>query len=250
MHSKVLKGLIIGMCGGTLGGLVGIGGGIVMIPLMVYTLGLSQHMAHGNSLSAIVFTGLSGAFTYYLCGSVDVTASIFLAISSAITARCGAKLANTLTSRKLRRYFGILNIFVSFTLIFKNYLAHSLFSVHLFPVKALILLLLGSFTGFLSGLFGVGGGTIMVPGLVMAIGMSQQTAQGTSLLAMVPMCLSGASSYYRFGHVDLKLVLGLSLGALLGGPFGATLANILPEPYLRILFSFVLLWVAVRYIRG
>lgn len=250
MHSTIVHGFLIGLCGGFLGGLVGLGGGIIMIPLMVYILGYSQHTAHGNSLAAIVFTGISGAITYYMWRSIDVIASLFLSISAIFTARYGVKLASRLTSKKLRKYFGFFTIFVSSMLIFKDYLTQGVFHFNAPSAKAILLLTLGCFTGFLSGLFGIGGGTIMVPGLIVLLGMSQHIAQGTSLLAMIPTCLSGALSYYRFGHVDPKLVSGLSLGAIVGGPLGATVANLLPEFHLRVLFSLVLFWLALKFIRG
>ncbi|MCX7857570.1 MAG: sulfite exporter TauE/SafE family protein [Deltaproteobacteria bacterium] len=240
---------IIGFFGGVFGGFVGLGGGIVMIPLMVHLMGLPQHMAHGNSLSAIVFTGMSGAITYFLMGSVDVTAALFLAVSAVVTARYGALLARKLTSDNLRKYFGVFNIFVSLMLLLKDHFTHTNIYVHNFALKSVFLLLLGSLTGLTSGLFGVGGGTIMVPGLVMILGASQHLAQGTSLLAMVPACFSGAFSYYRFGHVDLRIALGLSFGALLGGSLGGVIANHLPEFHLRVLFSLVLTVLGIKYIK-
>lgn len=71
--------LLIGVAAGFFGGLIGVGGGIVMIPLMVGVLKMKQHMAHGTSLVALVFTGLSGAITYALNGSVDIIAAVLLA---------------------------------------------------------------------------------------------------------------------------------------------------------------------------
>ena len=68
------------------GGLIGLGGGAVMIPLMVRFFKFSQHQGHGTSLMALVFTGLSGAVTYYLKGSVDIWAAVLLAASAMLTA--------------------------------------------------------------------------------------------------------------------------------------------------------------------
>ncbi|RTI51198.1 permease, partial [Thermus scotoductus] len=162
-----------------------LGGGTVMIPLMVGILRLSQHKAHGTSLVAVFFTGLMGALTYGLQGSLSLKAALFLAATAILTARLGARYAHSLAEKDLKRAFGFFLLFVSLLLLLKPYLA---------PVglvrgevwEDLTLLLAGGLTGFLSGMMGVGGGTIMVPAMVLVLGMDQHTAQGTSLLAMVP----------------------------------------------------------------
>ncbi|MGB9825741.1 MAG: TSUP family transporter, partial [Desulfofundulus sp.] len=83
--------LFIGLAAGFFGGLVGLGGGVIMIPLMVGMLKMGQHKAHGTSLVALVFTGISGAITYALNGSVDILASVLLASTAIFTARAGAR---------------------------------------------------------------------------------------------------------------------------------------------------------------
>lgn len=99
-------GLGIGLLAGIFGGLVGLDGGVVMIPLMVDFLKLSQHKAHGTSLVAHVFTGISGAVTYALKGSVDIIASVLLAATAIITFRAGAHYAHALPEWKPKKSFG------------------------------------------------------------------------------------------------------------------------------------------------
>jgi hypothetical protein len=112
-----------------------------------------------------------------------------------------------------------------------------------------VLLLTGVFTGFLSGMMGVGGGTIMVPAMVLLAGFSQHLAQGSSLLAMVPAGGVGACTHYRLGNVATKLLAGLIPGILLGTFLGGSLAHHLSEGTLRLVFSAVLIWTGVRYLR-
>lgn len=244
----LLLKFLIGFMGGFFGGLIGFGGGIIMIPLMVYFLRVSQHRAHGNSLCAVVFTSISGAVTYRVWGRADLLSSFLLAFPAVFTSRYGVKFASSLSSKMLRRYFGLFNLFVSGMLILKSEIVLS--QINPGPlVKIFSLLLLGSATGFLSGLFGVGGGSIMVPGLILLLGMSQHLAQGTSLFAMVPTTLSGAISYSRFGYVDKDLSILLAAGAAAGGLTGASFANTLPELYLRLIFSLVLAWLGIMYLR-
>ncbi|AEG15597.1 MULTISPECIES: sulfite exporter TauE/SafE family protein [Desulfofundulus] len=240
--------LLIGLAAGFFGGLVGLGGGVIMIPLMVSILKMGQHKAHGTSLVALVFTGISGAVTYALNGSVDILASVLLASTAIFTARAGAHLANALPEWKLKRSFGGFLILVSLLLLLKPYLPHA--SRHVTGwLEILILLLTGIFTGFLSGMMGVGGGTIMVPSMVLLTGFTQYTAQGCSLLAMVPVGIVGAYTHWRLGNVSTSILPGLVPGILIGTYLGGSLAHILSEGVLRIIFSAVLIWTGIRYLR-
>jgi uncharacterized protein len=239
---------LIGLIAGIFGGLVGLGGGVVMIPLMVGFMKLTQHKAHGTSLVALVFTGISGAITYALKGSIDITASLLIATTAIFTARAGAHYAHALPEWKLKRAFGIFLIFVSVLLLLKPYLSLSTGSVSA-SVKIIILLATGIFTGFLSGMMGVGGGTIMVPAMVLLAGIGQHTAQGISLLAMVPAGGVGAFTHWKLGNVTANLLIGLVPGILIGTYAGGTLAHLLPDNTLRIIFAAVLIWTGLRYAR-
>jgi uncharacterized membrane protein YfcA len=242
-------GFITGLLGGIFGGLVGVGGGAIMIPLMTALAGLTQHKAHGTSLVAIVFTGAIGAVAYSLHGAVDWKIALMLAVSAILTARLGALYAHSLSEKKLRRGFGVFLMFVSTMLLVKGYLLHAAFALAFWP-KMATLLLTGISAGFISGMMGVGGGGIMVPPMVILAGMSQHLAQGTSLLAMVPIGMSGALTHYRLGNVDTRVAGGLIIGAIVGGYLGGTVANMLPELYLRIIFAVIGIWMGTRYVRA
>ncbi|MBI4796007.1 MAG: sulfite exporter TauE/SafE family protein [Deltaproteobacteria bacterium] len=243
---------LIGLFSGLFGGLVGLGGGVIMIPLMVAFFKFDQHQAHGTSLMALVFTGLSGAITYYLKGSVDILAAALLAAAAIFTARFGAVYANALPEWKLKRAFGYFVIFVSLLLLSKPYLSHLAVLSH--PAagwsKIAALLASGAVAGFLSGMMGVGGGSIMVPALVLMVGHSQYTAQGSSLLAMVPGGSVGAYTHWRLGNVVLRVLTGLVPGILIGTYFGGNLAHLLSEANLRLIFAAVLIWLGLRDIRS
>ena len=239
--------VLIGLAAGFFGGLVGVGGGIIMIPLMVGILKMNQHVAHGTSLVALVFTGLSGTITYALNGSVDILASVLLASTAVFTARVGARFANALPEWKLKMYFGVFLILVALLLIIKPYLPQIDGSVTGW-VKIIILLLAGGFTGFLSGMMGVGGGTIMVPAMVLLAGFTQYTAQGSSLLAMIPVGVVGAYTHWRLGNVSTSILNGLIPGILIGSYLGGSLAHLLPEVALRIIFAVVLVRTGIKYL--
>jgi uncharacterized membrane protein YfcA len=240
---------LIGLSAGVFGGLIGGGGGVIMIPLMVSILKLDQHTAHGISLVALVFTGIVGAATYAYNGSVDVTASLFMAVTAIITAYSGAHFANSLSEWKLKRSFGGFLIFVSITLLFKSYLSqlHAPFTGWM---KIVLLLVTGAFTGFLSGMMGVGGGAIMIPMMVLFAGFGQHLAQGSSLLAMVPAGSVGAYTHWKLGNVRTDVLRGLIPGIFIGTLLGGIFAHLLSDTALRTLFAFTLTCIGVRSLRA
>jgi hypothetical protein len=111
----------------------------------------------------------------------------------------------------------------------------------------LLYLALGVIAGVLAGLFGIGGGVIMVIGLVGVMKLPFPTATGTSLGAMLlPVGLFGAIEYYRRGHVDLRAAILLAIGLTLGAWVGARIATETAPPLLQRLFAVFLLLMAVR----
>jgi uncharacterized membrane protein YfcA len=107
----------------------------------------------------------------------------------------------------------------------------------------------GVVTGAASGLLGVGGGTLMVPFLTLAAGMSQHSAEATSLLVVLPTAIVGSLVLRRRGIGDLGLALRFGALGAVGGILGALLALALPGHVLRILFACFLLLVSVRLVR-
>jgi uncharacterized membrane protein YfcA len=240
---------LIGFFAGVFGGLIGGGGGIVMIPLLVSILRVDQHKAHGISLVALVFTGIAGAVTYAMKGTVDVTAALLMAAPGIMTARAGARFAHSLPEWKLKRSFGVYLLFVSSLMLLKPYLI-ALHAPASGMMKGIVLLFTGAFMGFLSGMMGVGGGAIMIPAMVLLTGFDQHVAQGTSLLAMVPSGGVGAYTHWKLGNVQADILKGLVPGIFLGTILGGTLAHALSDAALRVSFALVLLWTGVRYLRS
>ena len=239
---------LIGLLAGIFGGLVGVGGGVIMIPLMVRFLKLDQHQAHGTSLVALVFTGIGGAIAYGLKGTVDIPAALLLASTAILTARAGAHFAHSLPEWKLKRYFGGFLVYVSLMLLAKPYLSFLQATTGMGFGGIFVLLLTGLFAGFLAGLMGIGSGSIMVPAMVLFLGFNQHTAQGTALLAMVPAGGVGAYAYWKLGNVRTDIIAGLIAGILLGSYLGGTSAHYLSEVVLRIIFAAVLIWTGARYL--
>lgn len=240
---------LIGLTAGIFGGLVGLGGGVIMIPMMTRFMAVPQARAHGTSLAVVVVAGLSGAFAYALEGTVDYGAALILAVTASATARIGAHYCALLPEWKLKRHFGCILVAAALLLASKPYLgALAVFSLAGWASVA-ALAATGLVTGFIAGLLGIGGGAFMIAGMVIFVGMSQHIAQGSSLLSMVPAAAVGAWAHWRRGNVETSILPGLAVGILIGAFLGGAVANSLPEQTLRIIFAIVLTWLGADLIR-
>ena len=111
----------------------------------------------------------------------------------------------------------------------------------------LILILIGIVAGMLSGLVGIGGGIIIVPALILLVGFSQKMAQGTSLgILLLPIGILGVWQFYKQGYVDMKVVIIVSVGFLIGSYYGSKLALSLPQETVRKIFAALLILVAIK----
>lgn len=115
----------------------------------------------------------------------------------------------------------------------------------------LVLIAFGVIVGIFSGVMGLGGGSVMIPVMVLAFGMTQQQAHGTSLAVMIPpVALPAVIEYWRHGNVDIRVAAWMALGVLLGSFFGALVANSIPKESLKLVFGFLLIYVAGYTIFG
>ncbi|WP_324670057.1 sulfite exporter TauE/SafE family protein [Geochorda subterranea] len=249
--TRALTGLLIGLAGGGLGSLVGLGGGVVMIPLLTSWMGLTQHAAHGSSLVAVLFTAVSGGVGYARQGAVDLTAAVAVAASAMLMARVGARASGRVSSARLQGYFGMFLVGVSLLLPVSRYVMAHVDTGLALPSLQVVAggLVIGVISGYLAGMMGVGGGAIVVPALVVGLGFPQHLAQGTSLIQMIPTAVSGTWTHHRLGHIQWPIAPWLGVGAIAGGWVGATVAGWLPSPTLRYVFSAFTLLMGVHYIR-
>ncbi len=117
--------------------------------------------------------------------------------------------------------------------------------------QPLTLILFGILVGVFSGVMGLGGGAVMIPIMVLALAMTQQTAHGTSLAVMIPpVTLPAVYKYYTEGHVDLRVAGWMAIGVLAGSFFGAWIANSIPREALKLVFGFVLIYIAAYTVFG
>jgi len=111
------------------------------------------------------------------------------------------------------------------------------------------ILIIGLFGGFFSGLFGVGGGVVIIPALMFFVGMTQHQAQGTSLgILSLPVVFLGAFNYYKQGHINIKYVLIIAVAFFVGAYFGSKTAVHLSDSTLKKIFGALLLFTGFRLI--
>ena len=118
-------------------------------------------------------------------------------------------------------------------------------------MSIILYFVLGIFAGVLSGLLGIGGGTVIIPALVYILGYSQHKAQGTSLVALLlPVGLLGVIKYYKEGDVNLVMGLIIAFGLFIGAYFGALIAVKVPDVLLKRIFGVFFLILALRMLIG
>ncbi len=246
----------IGVATGLFAGLLGVGGGLIIVPGMTALLHVRQHEAHGTSLLVIIPIALVGALILGQSHDVDLLVGLVLAATSIAGAVIGARLTRRLSDRELRRLFGMAAIAIGVIILLDAALTLAHLPLTLHPasrpagvVLVVLGLVIGVVTGVISGLLGVGGGIIMVPAMVLILGLSQHLAQGTSLLVIIPTAAAGSITHFRLGNIRLGLAAWLSGGGIVGAIAGASLALLAPDVGLRLLFGVYLLYTGQRMIR-
>mmetsp|Transcript_16326 Transcript_16326/g.35776 ORF Transcript_16326/g.35776 Transcript_16326/m.35776 type:complete len:337 (+) Transcript_16326:101-1111(+) len=248
-----LAALAIGGVAGSLGGALGLGGGFLVVPALTSLLDVDPKLAIGTSSFVVLSVSAIACGTYVARGLASWRAAGIIALTALITARLGATLTAKANSKTLKKVFGGWLLIVSSLIGAKaSGLLVGGASIPSAGASAAMLPLagLGGVTGFISGLLGVGGGTVLVPSLTLGFGFPQAEAQGCALLGMVPPAVVSTTTHWRNGNVDRSLVVMAVIGALLGGALGGSLASSLPENALRAVFAVVLGLVAVKYLRS
>jgi uncharacterized membrane protein YfcA len=236
---------------GLMSGLIGVGGGVVMVPAMTSArVGLSQRVATGTSLAAIVPIAVAGALTYSGARQVDGLAAVCVIPGSIVGAILGARLTRHIPDRILAITFALVSAAVAVRLLIPAGLSSGGQPVSATALHVIELAGIGVIVGILSGLLGIGGGLLTVPILTLGYGVSQQLAQGTSLAAIVPTGLSGAVTHQRMGHLHRGAAVVLGLCGIVGAVAGGLLATHLPETVLRVAFAAYLGITAVRIVVG
>ncbi len=225
-----------GAAAGFFGGLFGVGGGLVLVPLLTRFGRLTQHQAHGTSLAVIVFTAIAAGAAYAAHGNVAWGTGAIVGVASVLSAPLGAALTTRLSRTALARAFALFLIVVAIRL----WWLPSGAAVATGGARVLVEIVIGLACGLVAGFLGVGGGIVAVPAFTLLLGMTQQLAQGTSLLVILGAATSGSWAHARRGHVAGRLVPWLAIGAIALAPLAGWSVQRLPHALLARAFAVVL----------
>lgn len=243
---RVLSLIAVGILGGLLSGAFGVGGGIVMVPLLMWFLGMDQRRAAATSLVAIVPTAIAGTIQYLIAGEVDVVAGLIVAVGGIGGSLIGTRLLRTLPIGWLRWLFIALLVVAAVRLFLEVPSRES--AIVYSPWVVVALVLVGVVIGIASGLFGIGGGVILVPILMTFFGFGDLAAKGTSLLAMIPTAVTGSIANLRNRLVRLADGLIAGIAAVVASFGGVALAFLLPPQVGAILFAVFILATVVQLV--
>jgi uncharacterized membrane protein YfcA len=217
LASGSLVGFSLGLAGG--------GGSILAVPLLVYLVGVANpHVAIGTSAIAVAANAAANLVNHARAGNVKWRCASVFAAAGVAGAFLGSTLGKIIEGQKLLALFAIVMLVVG-ALMLKGRAGMGEPSVRLNRENLPKLLACGLATGALSGFFGIGGGFLIVPALILATGMPILYAVGSSLVAVTAFGLTTAANYAVSGLVDWSLASLFILGGILGGLLGARSAN-------------------------
>ncbi len=250
--------IVVGLVAGVFSGLFGIGGGIVIVPALVLLAGFPLVKATGTSLAAILLpVGILGVIAYYRAKVIDLRASVFIGLGLLTSVAVGAWLANTLPADLMKKIYAVFCLYVSWNFIGPVRRVRILLGKKVPPKPEpetnphphpMPLIAIGIAAGVMAGMFGIGGGNIIVPLLALVLGYPAKRAIATSLGAiLLPFGLPGVLYYYNQGTLDLGAAAWVALGIFMGTVFGARITIRLPSATVKLLYGIFLLFVAARF---
>ncbi|MEK6268659.1 MAG: sulfite exporter TauE/SafE family protein [Planococcus sp. (in: firmicutes)] len=261
---------VVGVMSGILGALIGLGGGVILVPALLF-MGtsfaffpeLSPQKIVGLSVIMMIFTGLSSTLAYMKVRTVDYKSGFIFFAGSAPGTIVGAFINKNLDLPSFNLYFGILLVFLSVLLLLRDHLKAVHWFVdngrkttfidrenkqYIYGYPIWFALLLTFFVGIASGLFGIGGGSIIVPAMILLFLFPPHVAVGTSMLMVFLSALVNSVTHISLGNVPWIYTLAVVPGAYIGAKIGAALNKGLNSEMLVTILRIVLLVLGLRSI--
>ncbi len=236
----------VGLAGGLFAGVFGVGGGLIMVPLLLWWTTLDQKRAHATSLLAITPVAVIGGVSYAGGGVFAWLPAIFVAIGGIFGAQIGAWLLRKIAVGILR--WGFIAFILASGVMLLTQLPDRSVVLDITITSAALLLGLGVAMGISAGLFGIGGGVIVIPVLMLLFGQSDLVAKSISLLAMAPGAISGSISHLRHKSATMRDGAWVTAGSVITTPFGAVIAFLLSPRLAALLFGLLMFVVATNLI--
>ena len=247
--------LLLGLCAGIMSGLFGIGGGIIMVPSLIAFFGMGILNANATSLAAMLLpVGVLGVIAYYKAGFINVRNALWISLGLLSGSYFGAELAVTLDVKILSKLYAAILLYVAIGYLDipklmrkksqstpENPLTPEALQYHFWQF-----ILLGVAAGVFAGLFGKGGGLVIVPMLVKFFRYENKAATATSLAALqLPVGLPSVIVYAQAGYLNWVYAALIALGIVVGVFFGTKLAIKLNSSTFKKIYALFLMGVAV-----
>lgn len=258
----------IGLIAGTFGSLVGLGGGVITVPSLIYadstgllTRPLTHQNAVGISLMVIIFTAISSTLYNYKQKKVDLKSGLFFFSASGPAAIIGSIISEYLQVKQFYLLFGIVMIIITYLLSVKNkiaprkinwdvsrdYIDASGNSYH-YGYNKTSGFLVTAIAGLLAGLFGIGGGAILVPMMVILFNFPPHVAVATSMFIILMSASVGSIAHIIQGNIIFIYVLIIGTGAYIGGRLGAYISTKISSKTLIVLLRLIIVLIAGQMI--
>ena len=235
----------LGLGAGLLSGMFGVGGGILVVPVLVLLLKFDQRLANGTSLGAVLPISISSLLTYWSHGNVDWYMALWLAVGAMAGAVLGTKWIHILPKKTLGYLFAAM-LFITAVRLFIPLNADGRSTLTIF--SALALLFIGLVTGTLAGLLGIGGGVVMVPAMAVFFSELSVVAKGTSAAVIIPTSIMGTWRNWKADNVDLRVAAIVGLSGIPSAIAGGIIADQMSQDLSNILFASLVLVVALRMV--
>lgn len=260
---EIILLLAIGAIAGVMGGMFGLGGGAIIVPALMFFLDFSQTEANGTSLVALVLpVGIFAVLTYYRQGKLKLKPAGAVAFGLLLGTGLGANIALGLPKQLLSVSYGLFLAYMGWKYASPRQWYAETQGATLPPVPEDTAInvnapsvlawsvAIGALAGVLGGMFGIGGGTVIVTALV-AMGFDQKLATGTSLGALLlPVGLPAVLNYYNAGALDIAVALPIIFTLTLFQIVGARVSLGLSAKTVKRLFGLFLLVISLRYLLG
>ncbi|MEW6050661.1 MAG: sulfite exporter TauE/SafE family protein [Candidatus Zixiibacteriota bacterium] len=239
-----------GLLAGVLGGYLGVGGGIVIVPFLTLVMGLDIKAAVPVSVAAIVINSLASSSEYLRNGMVNLELVVVLTISMVVGTIIGSMLLTVVASTYIKLIFAAILVYTAITFLRGKESTGLAPSIDHNGGRMRLCGFLSFCGGILAGLVGIGGGVIVIPLMFLVLGVPLGIARGTSSFIVGFAGAASVSIYFTSGLVDLSVAPAVMFGTVLGGKVGGSLGAVAKPRVVKILFFVLLLYTAVRLAFG
>jgi uncharacterized membrane protein YfcA len=249
--SIIIGLLVLGLGAGLIAGMFGKGGGIIIVPALSIIFGFSIIQSNATSLAALMLpVGIFGVMSYYKKGLVDIKIAMIFALGIFLASSLGAKIAMWFPPYILKLVYGAFLLWVAAKQIgWLDRNKKSKSDEGEKKLKLIYLLIIGGVTGVVSGMFGIGGGLIMVPVMTGLLGFEQRKAAATSLTALLPpSSFPAVLAYYYAGELNIPFAAYIAVGLSLGSIYGAKINLAFSPATAKKVYGYFLLTIAVSFI--